>query len=230
MDTTTITPVEHVESIEQLMAGCNDGVAMIAVDIISTDIITKVMPAKKDELTLRKINNFVEIITEISLDYDAGYQVHFTAALEADPIIGAKGKGMSIDGISQFLKENKDRLYFFLTNPSIGLAYSENICMTIQNPAVLKFLEDHGYIASSEAADASFDVGTGVNVEVAIKDDLAVNFIDSLQSQLALKVKDGKEHQYWGKTYTMPSGFRDKLSGRVIEKVNELLSCDQLEG
>lgn len=223
----TTTLSQEVTSIEQILAGFGDGVSIMAVNITSLLCTNRVEPSTKEGKAVRVTKSYVDVVTDISLDYDAGYQVHFTASFESERVNTGKNNHLAIDGVNQFMKEQKDKLYFSMANQNIDLAACENITLTIQNPAILSYLEDNRMIYECEPADESFDMGTGLNVEVSIEDDVAVCFTNEIQAQLAYK-EDMSHTALIPKEHTLPEGFSDKIALRVRDKVAELLAIEEV--
>ena len=228
METTTTNLAEKVTTVEQLIGGCNDGVAIIAAKTCWVNLTTKTEPFKHEGEILRKTTNYVEVVSEISLDYDAGYQVHLTAALMSDSIAAITRDGMTVSDVSLLMKDKKTPFVFSLSESFVGMTASENITLTVQNQAVLDFLEEHGYAYSVEPAHESFDMGTGVNVEVILEEDTAHIFTEAMAS--ALNYNKDNSDRFFDKEFFLPSGFNEMVALRVKDKADEVLAKNEILG
>ena len=226
METTTANSVEKINTIEQLVGGCNAGVSIMAVDISWVDLTTRVRPDAVEGKALKCIVNHIETTSRISLDYDAGYQIHFTAMLASDTLYANKNNGIVIGEVAPLMKSKDTNFRFFLDEQHTGKLPHYNISITVQNPAVLRFLKDNGYVYGNEPADESLDLRINVDGELKFKRNIAQSFTDEMQSQLEYRAE--RIGFFFTKTFTLPSDLRDKLALRVSDLASEVLAREQL--
>ena len=187
---TTLSLPTNIKSLAHLVSGLGMGVSVGSIDVFEVDISnayvkSHIVGADKKVVTLRSV---IKQIAEVVLVYAAGYQMHFSCSLEETLYNVQGGAGIDKELAIDLIKEHNKTFFMDLFSKDTGLETWENISVTVQNKAVLDFLEGDFFVDKVTAAQSNeyeLDGDDTVHCNVKIEEHAASGFLGEVQNQIA---------------------------------------------
>lgn len=129
-------------NLRALIAGCGMGVSVKSAEMLDTHFTTSVTKAMRSGEERRSVCSSIAILSNITLSYEAGYDIHLTTALTLPfPTLNHDGVGL---GFEQFLEATaaNDDMIIDVYHDSIDMKPYQQISMRITNEKAGDWLEE----------------------------------------------------------------------------------------
>ena len=129
-------------NLRALIAGCEMGVSVKSAEMLDTHFTTSITKAMRSGEERRGVCSSITILSNITLSYEAGYDIHLTTALTLPfPILHHDGVGL---GFEQFLEATADNddMIIDVYHDSIDMQPYQQVSMRITNEKAGDWLEE----------------------------------------------------------------------------------------
>ena len=190
-------------NLRALIAGCGMGVSVKSAEMLDTHFTTSVTKAMRSGEERRTVCSSIAILSDITLSYEAGYDIHLTTALTLpSPTLHHDGAGFGFEQFLEATAANDDMIIDAYHN-SIDLQPYQQVFMRITNEKVSGWLEkqDMAFADKDMAGDYYFF------------EDRAKEILDEIQSHFRYRHAAREERE----------GY---LSNNVISDIKRKIKAD----